>query len=96
MMIVYPDRHHQKARSNLGLKKQWSDVQKVLFLLVESGFFYLAIQVSFFMHMSTMLLSDSSCLSWQACCSALWAQVAQIQLLTMQLMFSMALVMSSR
>ncbi|KAF8223475.1 hypothetical protein L208DRAFT_1411759 [Tricholoma matsutake] len=46
LLIGYKLWHHQKARSNLGLKKQRSDVQKVLFLLVESGFFYLAIQLA--------------------------------------------------
>ena len=85
--------------SDIGLERKWSDVQKVLFLLIESGFFYLAVQVSFcfcfYAHVYATM-SDFSCLSWQACCSASWAQVARIQLLTMQLMYSMALLMSSR
>jgi hypothetical protein len=46
-LLLIPDRDHRKATSNLGLKKQQSHVQNVLFLLVESGVFFLGLQVSF-------------------------------------------------
>jgi len=45
-LLLIPDRVYRKTISNLGLKKQQSHVQKVLFLLVESGVLFLGLQVS--------------------------------------------------
>jgi len=48
LLIAYKLWHHRKSASNLGLpaKKRRSDVQNVLFLLVESGAFFLALQLA--------------------------------------------------
>lgn len=60
---LFPSYHrgYQKTISNFGLEKQQSPVQKVLFLLVESGVIFFVLQVNsfcVFMHMSTTLLTD--------------------------------------
>ena len=46
-LITIPVREHRKVTSSLGLMKGQSHVQKVLFLLVESGVFFLILQVSY-------------------------------------------------
>ena len=48
-------RNHRKATSSLGLKRQQSRVQNVMFLLVESGVFFLGLQVSFCLFSCTYL-----------------------------------------
>jgi len=46
LLIAYKLWSHRKLTSNLGLQKQRSHVQNVLFLLVESGVFFLVIQLT--------------------------------------------------
>ncbi|KAF8235478.1 hypothetical protein L208DRAFT_1392319 [Tricholoma matsutake] len=46
LLIAYKLWDYQKATKNLGLKKQQSPVQKVLFLLVESGVIFLILQLA--------------------------------------------------
>ena len=50
--MLIPDRGHRKTISNLGLKTKRSHMEKVLFLLVESGVVFLGLQVScwFYFH----------------------------------------------
>ncbi|KAF8233304.1 hypothetical protein L208DRAFT_1395954 [Tricholoma matsutake] len=49
LLIGYKLWVYQKATNNLGLKKQQSHVQKVLFLLVESGVIFLILQLAYFL-----------------------------------------------
>ncbi|KAF8222551.1 hypothetical protein L208DRAFT_1413272 [Tricholoma matsutake] len=49
LLIAYKLWDYQKATKNLGLKKQQSPVQKVLFLLVESGVIFLILQLANFL-----------------------------------------------
>jgi hypothetical protein len=68
--VLIPDRVHRKATSNLGLK---SHVQKVLFLLVESGVIFLGLQVSF--DLISCTVNCATCLTYHVLVSKLVGQL---------------------